>query len=1000
MAKTMTFKSLFALLLLAFSFQVTIAQTPFWTETFSDQTTAVENWLSGGTNQGANNLSWEWTDDLDAGAWNGPTTGIPTGETGYFWFDSDGNGAGLHDVTLTGVGNPASCTGKSNVHFRFYTYLRTFSGADVARIGISTDGVNFTYRNIPEFDNLIAETPTVFQFYQGYIDIAVPEADGKPFVWVQFRWEGDFEYYWKVDDLEMYEFTPPVNDVTVQVNASLITVNPAGMWIIGSMTNNTPAPMTNAGGGVWSFTTPLAAGDYQYRFINGPNPANAEDGLPLEACGVASPFGGFNRVVTVGNEDLTLPAVCFNSCDPCVLPCPLNPNKIVCDNMESYATTQRIVQQNVAQNGAANSWWTTWSGGGFGGAEDGIVSTEQASSGTKSMKILTTAPAGGPQDVVLKLGNRTTGRYELKWKYFVPVGKQAYYNIQNVVPIGQGAWNLDAFFQANNAGIVRIGAGPILAEFTYPNGEWFEVRHIIDLDNNLLTMWVDGQYVIKMAYPNNLGGIDFYGIDNNHTNYVDDIEYIQLPALTFNVDFCANAVDLSLYFGQNVAQTTPVQDNSNITTSASDPAVTCWGEDVAGNDDVVNTSMWYTFTGDGETYHIETVPCTADPYIGTLQDDPGDTQMLIYAGDDCDDLTEVACNDDLNFALFQDWRSGVDLETVNGQNYYMLIDAFQFQNVVAEGQFCIEITKVPSVPCADGAVGSYDVSSNFLCFEANLADLINIDAASFVLPNEGAINGMAWAITSAPCDPNVLPTENDILVGSTGFLADPFVVGYPNTGNPFPFNIYYITPIVVGNGIDGNPATVGANLFELDASEACFFIGQSTPMVFLPLTDDITVTAVAGAGSVNATPSGGIADIIGDPISYSYLWSNGATTQDLSGVPTGTYTVTVSDDCSLSGTASATVTVSGTEDPASITSFIVSPNPTSGIVTMNLALATAAELRIEIVNTLGQTLQTINAGKMSNISQNVDLSNMSQGAYFLRVTVDGETAIRRVVLQK
>jgi hypothetical protein len=259
---------------------------------------------------------------------------------------------------------------------------------------------------------------------------------------------------------------------------------------------------------------------------------------------------------------------------------------------------------------------------------------------------------------------------------------------------------------------------------------------------------------------------------------------------------------------------------------------------------------------------------------------------------------------------------------------------------------------------------------------------------------------MAWAITSAPCDPNVLPTENDILVGSTGFLADPFVVGYPNTGNPFPFNIYYITPIVVGNGIDGNPATVGANLFELDASEACFFIGQSTPMVFLPLTDDITVTAVAGAGSVNATPSGGIADIIGDPISYSYLWSNGATTQDLSGVPTGTYTVTVSDDCSLSGTASATVTVSGTEDPASITSFIVSPNPTSGIVTMNLALATAAELRIEIVNTLGQTLQTINAGKMSNISQNVDLSNMSQGAYFLRVTVDGETAIRRVVLQK
>ncbi|HLP95636.1 MAG TPA: T9SS type A sorting domain-containing protein [Saprospiraceae bacterium] len=996
MAKTMTFKSLFALLLLAFSFQVTIAQTPFWTETYSDQATAVTNWVHGGTNAGANNLTWEWTNDLDAGAWNGPTVGIPTGDTGYFWFDSDGNGAGAHDVTLTGVGNPANCTGKSDVHLRFYTYFRTFSGADVARIGISTDGTNFTYHNVPEFDNLIAETPTVFQFYQGWIDIAIPEADNKAQVWVQFRWEGDFEYYWKVDDLEMYEFSTPVHDVTFQVNAANITVDPAGMKIAGSMTNWSDVDMTNQGGGVWSVTLALEEGAaLLYKFKNGPN--GWEQGQ--SGCGVDDGFGGYNRTHTVGTEDETLAAICFNSCDPCVLPCPQNPNKIVCDNMDQYNTTQKLAQQNVAQNGAANSWWTTWSGA-TGTTEDGIVSTEQANSAPNSFKILTTAAAGGPQDVVLKLGNKTTGRYELKWMYYVPAGKQAYYNIQNVVPIGAGAWNLDAFFQANNAGVVRIGAGPILAEFTYPNGEWFEVRHIIDLDNNLLTMWVDGQYVIKMAYPNNLGGIDFYGIDNNHTNYIDDVEYVQLPSITFNADFCASAVDLSLYFGQATTQTTPIQDNTNITTSATDPEVTCWGEDVAGNQDVVNTSMWYTFTGDGEKYHIETVPCNATNYIGVAQDDPGDTQMLIYAGDDCDDLTEVACNDDLNFALFQDWRSGLDLETVDGQNYYMLIDGFQFNNVVAEGEFCIEITKVPSVTCADGAVGSYEVSSNFLCFEANLADLITIDANSFVLPNSGAINGMAWAITSAPCDPNVLPTSNDILVGSTGFLQDPFVVGYVNGGDPFPFNVYYITPIVVGDGIDGNPATQGANLFELDASNACFFIGQSTPIVFLPLTDDITVTAVAGPGSVNATPSGGIADIIGDPISYTYLWSNGATTQDLSGVAPGTYTVTVSDDCSLAGTASATVTVSGTEDPASITSFIVSPNPTSGVVTMNLALATAAEVRIEIVNTLGQTLQTINAGKMSNISQNVDLSNLSQGSYFLRVTVDGETAIRKVVLQK
>ena len=993
MTKTMTFKCFVAMLMLVLGTQVSNAQA-FWTETFTDPAAAATNWVQAGTNAGVGQKDWEWTTDLDAGAWNGPTTGLPTGATGYFWFDSDGNGAGAHDVTLTGVGNPASCTGKSNVHLKFYTFYRTFTGTDVARIGISTDGTNFTYHNVPQFDVLLDETVTgTIQQYEGAIDIAIPEADGQSQVWVQFQYDGDFEYYWKVDDLEMYEFVAPVSDVTFKVNASLITVDPAGMFIAGTF-GGAPVAMTNDGNGVWSYTTPLAAGSYLYRFLNGP--IGFESGVDLGACGVANPqLGGFDRTLTVGTESIILPAVCFNSCDPCVLSCPQNPNKIVCDNMESYNTTGKLAAQNVAQNGAANSWFTTWSGA-TGTNEDGIVSTEQANSGTKSFKILTTAAAGGPQDVVLKLGNRTTGRYELKWMYYVPAGKQAYYNIQNVVPIGAGAWNLDVFFGANNAGNIQIGAGASLAEFTYPNAEWFEVRQIIDLDNNLLTLWVDGQYVHKMAYPNNLGGIDFYGIDNNHTNYIDDIEYIQLPALVYNVDVCDAAVDLTLYFGQPTTQTTGLYDNTNATTSPSDPAVDCWGETTGA--DFLNTTMWYTFVGDGDKYHIETVPCNATNYIGTAQQDPGDTQMLIYAGDNCSDLTEVACSDDLYPDGNPDWRAGLDLETTPGENYYMLIDGFQFNNVVAKGEFCIEITKVPSITCADGVVGNYTVSSPFLCEGAQLADLITIDPASFVLPNQGPVFGLAWAITSGPVNPNTLPTSADILVGSTGFLDAPFAVGYVNSGNPFPFNVYYITPIVLAGGTDTNPAN-GATLFDIDPTGGCFFIGQSTQMAFLPLTDDITATATTGSGSVNLTPAGGIGELIGDDASYSYQWSNGATTQDLANVPAGTYTCTVSDPCSESAIVTVQVTTS-TEDPTSIQSFVISPNPTAGVLTLNLALATAADVRIEVVNTLGQTLQSLNAGKLSHLSQNVDLSNMAQGAYFLRVTVDGETAIRRVVVQR
>ncbi len=37
---------------------------------------------------------------------------------------------------------------------------------------------------------------------------------------------------------------------------------------------------------------------------------------------------------------------------------------------------------------------------------------------------------------------------------------------------------------------------------------------------------------------------------------------------------------------------------------------------------------------------------------------------------------------------------------------------------------------------------------------------------------------------------------------------------------------------------------------------------------------------------------------------------------------------------------------------------------------------------------------------MNDLSQNLDLSHLAQGTYFLRVTVDGEIAVRRVVVQR
>ena len=70
-------------------------------------------------------------------------------------------------------------------------------------------------------------------------------------------------------------------------------------------------------------------------------------------------------------------------------------------------------------------------------------------------------------------------------------------------------------------------------------------------------------------------------------------------------------------------------------------------------------------------------------------------------------------------------------------------------------------------------------------------------------------------------------------------------------------------------------------------------------------------------GKINLSPTGGTTP-------YSYLWSNSATTEDLGGLNTGSYTVTVTDANNCTTTASATLTSGAPPLP------VFSPGETSG----------------------------------------------------------------------
>ncbi|MFN5365287.1 MAG: SprB repeat-containing protein [Bacteroidota bacterium] len=146
----------------------------------------------------------------------------------------------------------------------------------------------------------------------------------------------------------------------------------------------------------------------------------------------------------------------------------------------------------------------------------------------------------------------------------------------------------------------------------------------------------------------------------------------------------------------------------------------------------------------------------------------------------------------------------------------------------------------------------------------------------------------------------------------------------------------------------------------------------------------LTASAVPGAvtcyeestGSVNLTASGGTT-------SYSYTWSNGAMTEDISALPANTYTVTVTDANQCTATASAVV---------SQPSAALSASATATNILCNGASTGAVDLTVS-----GGTIGSGYTYAWSNSATTQDLSSLPAGTY--QVTVTDANACTVIVSQ-
>ncbi|HNT80480.1 MAG TPA: T9SS type A sorting domain-containing protein, partial [Bacteroidia bacterium] len=293
------------------------------------------------------------------------------------------------------------------------------------------------------------------------------------------------------------------------------------------------------------------------------------------------------------------------------------------------------------------------------------------------------------------------------------------------------------------------------------------------------------------------------------------------------------------------------------------------------------------------------------------------------------------------------WSNGATTEDVSG------LSAGAYVVTITEANGCQ--TQVLVNISQPAAITATAVVTNSTCAQPNTGAL-DITATGGTAPysylwSNGAttedISGvMAGVYTVTITDVNGCTGVVSFTVGQTNTLAfteviiQPAGCGFPNgiatvipSGGVGPYSITWFTaPVQNGDTASGLPA--GDVWFMITDANGCQLIDFVTVPSGKALGVLLSASTYGGGYNTSCSNScdGNItATVVGNPGLLNFLWSNGATTQNLTGVCAGTYTVSVS-----SGHCFATAQIVITAPPALVVSSVVNPaacgNNTGSIV--------------------------------------------------------------------
>ena len=184
------------------------------------------------------------------------------------------------------------------------------------------------------------------------------------------------------------------------------------------------------------------------------------------------------------------------------------------------------------------------------------------------------------------------------------------------------------------------------------------------------------------------------------------------------------------------------------------------------------------------------------------------------------------------------------------------------------------------------------------------------------------------------------------------------------TGGISPYNFFW-SPVLSNSGTVNN---LSAGNYSVTVTDVSGCTATSTTAIISP-TNIITTLTPSNIKCFGDSNGGITSNVSGGTAPYTYLWSNNATSSSISGLNSGTYSVTVTDANNCTKIVSIILSNPDKLNLSTISNDLICPNSTTGFITITV-----------LGGTPGYTFL------WSNGSTSKDLNNIGAGTYSITVT--------------